>query len=206
MARYPVTVGQYRQFVEDDGYKDSAGGRPADSASFPNRTAGRINSSILRVRWSMSVGGKRRRTAHGRVTVCPPKPSGNGRHEEPRAASTLGRRSAKAGACQLRGKQDWPSHAGWHLSVGCDAGGDLDLGGNVWEWCADWDGKYPAGSVQNPRGPKKAGRRVYRGGCWAGGAGTAGRRVAMRTSRRTATGTWAFAWPQFRPKGSPVPV
>jgi formylglycine-generating enzyme required for sulfatase activity len=44
--------------------------------------------------------------------------------------------------------------------------GLYEMHGNVWEWCADWFGDYPAGSVVDPDGPPSGTYRVLRGSSW----------------------------------------
>ncbi len=44
--------------------------------------------------------------------------------------------------------------------------GLFDMTGNVLQWCYDWYGDYPGGSVMDPTGPDSGYYRMARGGSW----------------------------------------
>ena len=44
--------------------------------------------------------------------------------------------------------------------------GLYDMNGNSFEYCQDWYGSYPAGSVTDPVGPSTGSHRIIRGGGW----------------------------------------
>ncbi len=46
--------------------------------------------------------------------------------------------------------------------------GLYDMQGNVWEWCYDWAGLYPGGSVVDPVGGPPGANRILRGAGWFG--------------------------------------
>ncbi len=47
-----------------------------------------------------------------------------------------------------------------------NAWGLYDMLGDVWVWCSDWYGDYPAGEAIDPQGPSSGTDRVSRGGSW----------------------------------------
>jgi len=81
-----------------------------------------------------------------------------------------------------------------------NAWGLYDMMGNVFEWCGDWYGGYPTGSVIDPTGPSSESLRVYRGGGWLDGDAGLLRSAFRGSSGPAGRGNdWGF-----RPVLSPV--
>ena len=169
IARYPVTVEQYRQFVEHEGYQEErwweAGGfgeftEPDDWDShvqYPSRPVVGVSwyEAAAYCKWAkfrLPTEAEWERAARG--------PEGR-RYPWGYEAAELSRLNYG------ESKIGHPTPVGIY-PLGTTPEGICDLAGNVWEWCADWFGEYPDELVRNPSGPPKALARVIRGSSWDG--------------------------------------
>ncbi len=75
-----------------------------------------------------------------------------------------------------------------------------DMLGDIWQWCHDWYGPYPGGSVTDPQGPVSGMGRVNRGGSFGNRATDA--RAARRATNPPPE---ASAYRGFRLALAPIP-
>lgn len=179
IARYPVTVGQYRQFLAEDAYQDrrwwKAGGfgefkepeKWEEQLPYPSRPVVGVSwweaaAYCVWAGYRLPSEAEWERAARG--TEGRKYPWGNEPPDETRT-------------------NYWDTGIRHPTPVGIFPGdvtpeGALDLGGNVLEWCEDWYGNYSVQPVARPSNSEVASHRVIRGGSWghdARGCRAAGR-------------------------------
>ena len=167
-----VTVGQFREFVNQSGYSynrwnDVARYSPGDE--FPMVYVN-WNDAIAYTEWA----GKRLPTeaeweyaARGGLAGKRYPWGDEISHDDANWGNTV------------NGKDKW-SKSSPVDSFEANGYGLYDMAGNVWEWCVDWYGSdyYRKSPVKNPPGPGTGSYRVLRGGGW--NYGTTHLRVADR--------------------------
>ena len=188
LGAHEVTVGQFRQFVTATGYRTEAerdgdgGGTSARTGTFVRGAASNWrhpgwkqddNHSVVNVSWNDAVAFctwlSRK---EGRVYELPSEAE----WEYACRAGTLSRFATGADAESLLGSANVADASARERFVFTapaghfrpNAWGLYDMHGNAWEWCADWYGRYPPQTAQDPRGPAGGGERVLRGGSWFG--------------------------------------
>ncbi len=169
LGKYPVTVEEYRRFVNNDGYKQrdlwgeawqlkqknkwiepedwkeqlETPNRPVVGVSWYEATA---YCCWLSARYSMS----------GQVFRLPTEAEWEAAARHPEGDYPWGKEKPHEELTNFENKVGQPTPVGIYPG-GAGRGGHLDLAGNVWEWCQD----YRSADVE-----KGADRRALRGGCF----------------------------------------
>ena len=173
VGRYPVTVQEYRRFVEagDTGYLDPRrwdplgwAWREREQREHPNGWREQLthpNRPVTSVSWYEAdaycrwVGGRLPIEAEWEWLARGPEG-----HRYPWGDAPPTERHAN-----FENRDGSPTPVGIYPA---DADAVRDLAGNVWEWCGDWFGLYGEPHQQDPCGPKAGKARVLRGGSFLG--------------------------------------
>jgi formylglycine-generating enzyme required for sulfatase activity len=176
IGRYPVTVSQFRQFVDDRGYEKAvfwrAGGFGQWEAPYSwDQQTQYPNRPVVSVCWyeamafcawaglSLPSEPQWERAARGPNLQERIYPWGDAEPDRERANyDRTGIGHVTPVGCFPAGNVVWDSDNELYLA---------DMVGNVWEWCSDW---YSDNSELMPEsmatGPKTGDFRVVRGGSW----------------------------------------
>jgi formylglycine-generating enzyme required for sulfatase activity len=167
IGRYPVTVAEYRRFLEDEGYEtkcwwESGGFGEQQTPGHWDEQLLHPNRPVVEVTWyeaaaygawagaRLPTSAEWERSARG--TEGRKYPWGDGKPN-----SLTGNYDARVSHATPVGL----------YPMGGTPEGILDLGGNVWEWVSDWHREYYLISPAiNPKGPERGLVRVLRGGGW----------------------------------------
>ncbi len=163
--RFPVTAGEYAQFVEATGHPPPPGwprGRP---------DSGRLDHPVVDVCWHDAVAyavwaGKRLPTEAEWEKAASWNPATESRRRWPWGDDWReGRANAGQGILGVfRHHETTPVHR--FAGVGDSAFGVSDMAGNVWEWTSSRFLPYPYVETDARESPTAAGSRVLRGGSW----------------------------------------
>jgi formylglycine-generating enzyme required for sulfatase activity len=208
LAKYDVTVGEFRKFTVATGYRTEA--EKASGCAVWNGKEWAYDTSknwqspgfdqddghpVVCVSWNDTQEfsrwlGKESGKAYRLPTEAEWEYAARsgGKKEKYAGFSDAGRLSKYANFCDANCEMTWKTAAqddGYRNTspVGRYLPNDLglyDMTGNVWQWCGDWYGEnyYRDSLRSNPQGPTSGSYRVIRGGSW--GNDPAGVRASFR--------------------------
>ena len=182
IGKYEVTVGQFREFVDEKGYRTEA--EKGDGAYVyskdewqkkkdanwrnPYFTQG-DNNPVVCVSWNDAHAYNKWLSEKTGLTFKLPTEA----QWEKAARGKYGRKYPWGNKFDKSRCNSWESGLErtslvGSYPIGVSPFGLMDVAGNVWEWCSDWyaDDYYKKSPGENPTGPKSGSVRVFRGGSW----------------------------------------
>ncbi len=173
IARYPVTVAQFRAFVEASGY----------DKHYPGCLRGLANHPVVNVTWHNALAYCRwldKALREGAQTPPALRALLEGGYQmilpseaewEKAARGTDGRIYPWVGDFDPDKANIDETGIGGTSAVGCFPGGEspygaLDMSGNVWEWTRSLDAEYPYIITKEREDLDSKGARILRGGSW----------------------------------------
>ena len=166
ISRYPVTVAQFKAFVENSGFKI----RDKDSIQEkPNRPVRYVNWFEARA-YCEWLNGKLDFVPQGYVLRLPTEAEwekaarGNQQNKYPWGNQKWHKNLANIGQSRIQ----HPTTVGMY-PLGAVEKGIFDLGGNLFEWTQSLFKKYPYNRSDGRENMENKGNRVHRGGSWIDG-------------------------------------
>jgi formylglycine-generating enzyme required for sulfatase activity len=177
IGKYPVTVGEYRTFIESGGYQQPRWWTQSGWAwrSRENKNVPRYwNDEVFSGEDSLPIVGISWYEAYAYTRWLSETTGQNYRlpteaEWEKAAKGTDGRKypwgnEFDPGRCNVEGQVNHIAPVNTYPN-GISPYGVFDMVGNVWEWClSSWDDKYKHPENNDPDGDQ---RRVIRGGSWS---------------------------------------
>lgn len=168
LCKVPVTVAAFRKFVNATGYKTEAEKAGDDDTWRDPGFEQTPSHPVVLVSWNDAQAYIKWLNENYAPSGMEFKLPTEAEWEYACRAGTTSKYNVSGESLDSLGWYDDNSGGRTHAVGGKapNAWGLYDMHGNVWEWCADWYGDYPSGTVTDPTGPSSGSDRVLRGGSW----------------------------------------